>query len=97
MGWAAARRCEACGTSDAKYVGRLFHDFRRTAARNMRKSGVDEDTAMTIIGHKTPSMFRRYDIKDESDIREAQQKMMDYLKRKREQQKVTVISKTGRL
>jgi len=62
--WAKARKVASC-------PGRLFHDLRRTAARNLRRSGVDETVAMTITGHKTASMFRRYSITDDQDQREA--------------------------
>jgi hypothetical protein len=41
---------------------RLFHDLRRSAARNLRHSGASETEAMGVTGHKTPSMFRRYSI-----------------------------------
>jgi integrase len=51
--------------------GRLFHDFRRTASRNLRRRGVSEELAMLITGHKTTSMFRRYNITDETDLRQA--------------------------
>jgi integrase len=49
----------------------LLHDFRRSAARNLTKAGVTEQIAMKILGHATNSMFRRYRIVDESDLRDA--------------------------
>jgi len=90
MSWDAARRCAACGTDDAKYIGKLFHDFRRTAVRNMVRSGVHERVAMSMSGHKTRSIFDRYNIVSEGDLREAALKVQDYLKQKK--QKVTSIS-----
>jgi hypothetical protein len=35
---------------------------------------------MEITGHKTISVFQRYDIVDEADMRLAQEKMQAYLK-----------------
>ena len=70
--WAAA--CEAAGLP-----GRYFHDFRRTAARNMRRAGVSEEVAMRITGHKTSSMFKRYNITDDRDVTEALDRTQRYV------------------
>jgi integrase len=50
---------------------RLFHDFRRSAARNLRQAGVSETEAMKVTGHKTTSMFRRYSIVSTDEVEAA--------------------------
>ncbi|HEY3351177.1 MAG TPA: site-specific integrase [Thermoanaerobaculia bacterium] len=59
----------ACVT--AEVPGRLFHDLRRTAVRNMIRAGVPQTVAMSISGHRTVSMFNRYNITSNDDKREA--------------------------
>ena len=51
--------------------GRVLHDFRRTAVRNLERAGVPRKVAMAMVGHKTESIYRRYDIVTESDLHAA--------------------------
>jgi integrase len=60
-------RCEQEGLK----AGPTFHDLRRTAARNLIRSGVDRDVAKRITGHKTDSIFSRYNIVSANDLKEA--------------------------
>lgn len=62
--WHAA--CKRAGLA-----GRIFHDLRRTAARNFRRRGVAESAIMRLCGWETAEMFRRYNIIDEDDLAES--------------------------
>jgi integrase len=60
--------------------GFVFHDTRHCFNTNMRKSGVPESVIMKITGHSTTEMFLRYDTVDETDTRNAVDRMQGFLK-----------------
>jgi integrase len=62
--------CEAAGCP-----GRIPHDFRRTAVRNLERIGVARSAAMAMVGHKTEAIYRRYAIVDAGALRDAAAKI----------------------
>ena len=66
--WAEAIKNAGC-------AGRLRHDFRRTAVRNMVNAGVAERVTMTVTGHKTRAVFDRYHIVSPGDLQDVARRL----------------------
>ena len=79
--WRAA--CERAGVGgpvqldDGRTIwkGPIPHDFRRTAVRNMERAGVPRSHAMKATGHKTESIYTRYAIVSDSDMKEVTERL----------------------
>src|SRR5262249_4047179 len=71
--------CELAGYSGKRKDGKVPHDFRRTAVRNLVRAGVPEVIAMKLTGHLTPSIFKRYAIVDANMLRDGVAKLAAFL------------------
>jgi hypothetical protein len=60
-----------------KYVGLIIHDLRRSAIKNLMKTGTTEKVAMAISGHKTRAVFDRYHIIDGQDVVSAMRRVQE--------------------
>jgi integrase len=89
--------CEAVGLPAGTKTpgGRIFHDFRRSSARNLRRAGVPENVCMAVTGHKTRSIFDRYSIVDDTDIAEALTRVQAHVNAQRDKKNVVPLKKTG--
>lgn len=66
--WKSACRAAGC-------PGRIPHELRRTAVRNLVRAGIPERVAMTMTGHETRGVFERYNIVSDGDLWEAARKL----------------------
>jgi len=64
------RACAAAG-----FPSLIPHDLRRSAVRNLERADVPRSTAMSMVGHRTESVYRRYAITDEAMLREGAEKL----------------------
>jgi len=62
--WAHKKACKEAAIEDFN-----FHDFRHTAINNWRKKGHDYFKIMAASGHKTISVFKRYNMVDEEELK----------------------------
>jgi integrase len=67
----AGKACTKCKSKRTSYSGLIFHDLRRTAARNLRRAGISETVIMKIGGWRTRSVFERYAIVNRNDMADA--------------------------
>jgi integrase len=68
--WVWASCCRRAGVP-----GRIPHDFRRTAVRNLERAAVPRSVAMAMVGHRTEAIYRRYAIADEAMLKEGAVKL----------------------
>jgi integrase len=72
------RRAWRTACKKAGVPTRTPHDFRRTAVRNLERSGVPRSSAMAMVGHQTEAIYRRYAIVEETMLNEAGVKLQSF-------------------
>jgi len=69
------RKAWALACQRAGILGKVPHDFRRTAVRNLERAGIPRSAAMAMVGHRTESIYQRYKVADEAMLKESAAKL----------------------
>jgi integrase len=85
------RKAFKAAAKEIGYPGLLPHDMRRSAVRNFRRSGLSEHEGMALSGHRTDSVYRRYDIISDEDLTESMNRVQEHLKKEAENRKVVAL------
>jgi integrase len=91
----AGAPCQKCSGKRTRYTGLIFHDLRRTAARNLRRAGISETVIMKIGGWRTRSVFERYAIVSRGDIVDAMRKLQINQQESQISHEIGHVSQTG--
>lgn len=87
---------KAIAAAGPELAGRIPHDFRRTAARNLVNAGVDPLTTMALVGWEDIGMLKRYNIIDESTLKRGAAKLGEYHESQQGRQGNVIAIKGGR-
>jgi integrase len=79
LGDSCVKKAWKTGCTQAGLPELHFHDLRRSAVRNMDRAGIPRPVAMRISGHRTESMYNRYNIVSERDLAGVKEKMEQFL------------------
>jgi integrase len=79
------KKCPDC-KKPCKYVGRIFHDLRRSFCKNVDEANVSRDVAMSISGHKTQDTYSRYNTCDVKRKRKALELVQEFREAQAEQE-----------
>ena len=89
------RRAFKAACKDSGLAGIVPHDMRRSGVRNFSKARLSESEGMSISGHRTNSIYKRYNIIDEDLQRQSLEQVAEHQKREAEQRKVVPIRRAG--
>lgn len=90
---ASFRKAFKAAAAAAGLAGLVPHDMRRSAVRNFRRAGLSENEGMKLSGHETDSIYRRYDIFSDDDLKESMNRVQEHLKEETKNRKVVPLKR----